>query len=82
MTQLYYLLKDFEMTPVLITLVDGILDTVVIAEDGEHLEKLFTKECEDYGHSPFDEEYDNGYAELEDATIYMSWGVRAIDING
>jgi hypothetical protein len=79
-------LKDFEMTltPILITLVDGILDTsrVVIAEDGEHLEKLFTKECEDYGHSPFDEEYDNGYAELEDATIYMSWGVRAIDING
>ena len=50
------------------------IENVIIAEDGEHLEELFLKECLDYGHNPLDFEYEDGYAELEDATISMAWG--------
>jgi len=62
--------------PLLVTIVNGVVENAIVANDGEHLEELFENECEDFGHSPVDFEYDDGYVELEDATICMVWGSK------
>ena len=62
-----------QLVPVLVTIKNGVVDGVTIARDEEHLEELFLKENQDYGREPHDAEYENGYAELEDVTICMTW---------
>jgi len=61
-------------TPILIESKSGIVSNVVIAKNEEHLEELFTQLCEDYGVIPVDENFENGYIELEcNTSICMCW---------
>jgi hypothetical protein len=63
--------------PLLVTIVNGVVENAIVANDGKHLEELFKTECEDYyGHTPIDYEYDDGYSELLDATICMVWATQ------
>jgi len=64
------------MIPSLVTIINRLVDSLVIARDGKHLEKLFLKEVSEYGVEPTDIDYDNGYIDLEDATICMVWAEK------
>ena len=62
------------MTPVLITIKNGIVDTAVIQKNALDLEKSFKEEVEQYGVEACDVDFENGYIELEcGATICMTW---------
>lgn len=63
-----------DLTPVLITIKNGTVDTAVIQKNALDLEKSFKEEVEQYGVEPCDVDFDNGYIELEcGTTICMTW---------
>ena len=66
------------MVPLLVTIKNNVVFSVVICKDGEDLEEKFKKECENYGVEANDCNFDDGFMELEDGTsICMSWAETA-----
>lgn len=61
------------MTPILVTIKNGVVDSATIARNGAHLEQLFMKENADHGRIANSDEVEDGYVELEDVTICMTW---------
>jgi len=61
------------MIPTLVTIRNGIVDQVVICEDGKELEDRFVAENRAFGRETNAEEMDEGYVELEEVTICMCW---------
>lgn len=67
------------MIPTLVVIRNGVVDKVIICNDATTLENLFHEESIDRGRPPTQQELDNGYAELEDTTICMSWAEKSGD---
>ena len=65
--------KKIANIPLLVTIKNGVVDEAVIAEDGQHVEQLFIQECSLYGRETNSDELANGYVELEDVTICITW---------
>lgn len=61
------------MTPCLVTIKKGVVDGILICQDGKHLEETFIQLNQDYGRETNSDEMDEGYVELEDVTICMCW---------
>lgn len=59
--------------PLLITIKNGVVDEAVVARDSGHLEELFKQANRDHGRETNDDEMMDGYVELEDVTICMTW---------
>lgn len=57
--------------PILVTVVNGVVQDIEICTDRAHLEQRFREENQKYGRETNEAEMDNGYVELEDATICM-----------
>lgn len=52
----------------LVTVKDGVVHSMATCQSGEELELAFTEECEAYGVTPNDVNFDDGYMELECGT--------------
>jgi|JI9StandDraft_1071089.scaffolds.fasta_scaffold137602_3 hypothetical protein len=61
-----------EMLHVLITVRNNVVHNAVVAADSDELEEMFKKEVSTYGVEATDVDLEEGYIELEDATICMT----------
>lgn len=61
------------MVPCLVTIKNGVVDYIKICKDSADLEARFEKKNRDHGRETNSEEMDDGYVELEDVTICMTW---------
>lgn len=57
--------------PILITIVNGVVDEAIVCKSQKHLEELFEEEVKAYGIDINNTMLEDGYVELEDATICM-----------
>lgn len=64
------------LVPMLITIKEGLVYSAKIAKNRTHLEDLFLIENECYGREPNDQDFDNGFVELEGITICMVWAEK------
>ena len=63
-----------DLVPTLVQTHNGVVNTITICVSAEQLEDKFKEWCEDYGMTPTDINYDNGYLEMENGDcICMSW---------
>jgi hypothetical protein len=65
------------MVPTLVTIRNGVVDSVHICKDGKHLEKKFKEQALLEGIRVTEEHVDNGYVETEVGSICMSWAETA-----
>ena len=68
-----------QIVPLLVTIKDNVVYSAVAYRDAEQLEAAFIAENEAYGRETNDHEMDDGYADLEDATLCMVWATRPED---
>jgi len=64
------------MIPTVVVIKDGVTESVEICEDGEAAELAFAREVSCYGVEAGEQDYDDGYIELEDATICICWATN------
>lgn len=64
------------MIPVLVTIKNSVVAEAVAYRSAEQLEAAFVQANRDYGRETNSDEMDNGYADIEDATLCMTWVVR------
>lgn len=70
------------MTPTLAIIKNGVTHSTTICNDGEELERLFMATCSSYGVEAVDENFDDGYMELECGTsICMCWADKVNNID-
>jgi hypothetical protein len=71
------------LIPVLAVVKNNVIFSVTLCKSAEQLEKAFKKECANYGVTPNDDNFDDGYMELENnVSIGMTWSSYMEDLNG